>query len=147
MSIIAWIILCLGAGLVANMLVPGRRSQGPILTRANGVAGAAAGGRLATKLFHVHTPQRFFNLSTWLSAIAGAAVLLLLFDLFTMRGHAGSGRRTSWANRCPGCADGVYRLVGAARAPGNVRAADWLYRSWAPSLLWPNPTGLVGQVP
>jgi len=43
--------------------------------------------------------HRFFNLSTWLTAIAGAAILLLVFHLFTMRAHAGSGRRTSWAHR------------------------------------------------
>ena len=28
MGIIAWIVLGLGAGLLANMLIPGRRSQG-----------------------------------------------------------------------------------------------------------------------
>ena len=32
MSIIAWIILGLAAGLLANMLVPGKRSQGLIMT-------------------------------------------------------------------------------------------------------------------
>ena len=44
-----------------------------------GVAGALGGGWLATKLFHVHTLHGFFNLSTWLTAIAGAAVLLLAY--------------------------------------------------------------------
>jgi uncharacterized membrane protein YeaQ/YmgE (transglycosylase-associated protein family) len=28
MGVIAWIVLGLGAGLLANMLIPGRRSQG-----------------------------------------------------------------------------------------------------------------------
>ena len=32
MGIIAWIVLGLGAGLLANMVIPGRRSQGLILT-------------------------------------------------------------------------------------------------------------------
>ena len=36
-----------------------------------------AGGWTATKLFHVVTLHGFFNLSTWLTAIAGSAVLLL----------------------------------------------------------------------
>jgi uncharacterized membrane protein YeaQ/YmgE (transglycosylase-associated protein family) len=94
MGIIAWIVLGLGAGLLANMLIPGRRSQGLILTCVIGVAGALGGGWLATRLFHVHTLHGFFNLSTWLTAIAGAAVLLLVFHLVT-RGNAGSGRRTS----------------------------------------------------
>jgi uncharacterized membrane protein YeaQ/YmgE (transglycosylase-associated protein family) len=103
MGIIAWIVLGLGAGLLANMLVPGRRSQGLIVTCLIGVAGALGGGWAATELFHVHTLHGFFNLSTWLTAILGAAVLLLIFHLFTTRGRASSGRRTrrrtSWANR------------------------------------------------
>ena len=81
MGIIAWIVLGLGAGLLANMLIPGRRSQGLILTCVIGIAGALGGGWAATELFHVHTLHGFFNLSTWLTAIAGAAVLLLIVHL------------------------------------------------------------------
>ena len=44
MGIIAWIVLGLAAGLLANMLIPGRRSQGLILTCVTGVAGALLGG-------------------------------------------------------------------------------------------------------
>jgi uncharacterized membrane protein YeaQ/YmgE (transglycosylase-associated protein family) len=93
MGIIAWIVLGLGAGLLANMLIPGKRSQGLILTCAIGIAGALAGGWAATRLFHVHTLNGFFNLSTWLTAIAGAAVLLLIFHLISAR-SGGSGRST-----------------------------------------------------
>jgi uncharacterized membrane protein YeaQ/YmgE (transglycosylase-associated protein family) len=85
MSIIAWIVLGLAAGLIANMLIPGKRSQGLILTCLIGVAGALGGGWAATTLFHVHTLHGFFNLSTWLTAITGAAVLLLAFHLVTGR--------------------------------------------------------------
>jgi uncharacterized membrane protein YeaQ/YmgE (transglycosylase-associated protein family) len=85
MGIIAWIILGLGAGLLANMLIPGRRSQGLILTCVIGVVGALAGGWAATRLFHVHTLHGFFNLSTWLTAIVGAAILLLIFHLVSGR--------------------------------------------------------------
>ena len=103
MGIIAWVVLGLGAGLLANMVVPGRRSQGLIVTCLIGVAGALGGGWAATELLHVHTLHGFFNLSTWLTAIIGAAVLLLVFHLFSTRGHASSGRRTrrrtSWAHR------------------------------------------------
>jgi uncharacterized membrane protein YeaQ/YmgE (transglycosylase-associated protein family) len=91
MGIIAWIVLGLGAGLLANMVIPGRRSQGLILTCLIGIAGALAGGWAATELFHVHTLHGFFNLSTWLTAIAGAAVLLLVFHLIS--GRSGSSRR------------------------------------------------------
>ena len=85
MGIIAWIVLGLGSGLLANMLIPGRRSQGLILTCVIGIVGVLAGGWAATRLFHVHTLNGFFNLSTWLTAIAGPAVLLLIFHLVSGR--------------------------------------------------------------
>jgi hypothetical protein len=58
-----------------------------------------AGSRLAgcgwasTKIFHLHhhALQGFFNASTWITAIAGAAVLLLVFHLVSGR----TGRRTA----------------------------------------------------
>jgi uncharacterized membrane protein YeaQ/YmgE (transglycosylase-associated protein family) len=81
MSIIAWIVLGLAAGLIANMVIPGKRSQGLIVTCLIGIAGALGGGWVATKVFHVHTLHGFFNLSTWLTAIAGAAVLLFVYRL------------------------------------------------------------------
>jgi uncharacterized membrane protein YeaQ/YmgE (transglycosylase-associated protein family) len=97
MGIIAWIILGLGAGLVANMLIPGKR-PGLILTCLIGIAGALFGGWAATKIFHVHTLHGFFNLSTWLTAIAGAAVLLLAYHLITRQ----SGRSRSGGSRSGG---------------------------------------------
>ena len=101
MGIIAWIVLGLVAGLLANMLIPGRRSQGLIVTCVIGVLGALGGGWAATELFHVHTLHGFFNLSTWLTAIAGAAILLLAFHLLTRRSSTGRARqrRTGWAHR------------------------------------------------
>ncbi len=95
MGIIAWIILGLVAGLLANMLIPGRRSQGLIVTCLIGIAGALAGGWVATRLFHVHTLHGFFNLSTWLTAIAGAAVLLLIFHLISSRSSGPTRSRRS----------------------------------------------------
>ncbi len=89
MSIIAWIVLGLVAGLLANMLIPGKRSEGLIVTCLIGIVGALGGGWVASRLFHIHTLHGFFNLSTWLTAIAGAAVLLLAYHLATGR----TGRR------------------------------------------------------
>jgi uncharacterized membrane protein YeaQ/YmgE (transglycosylase-associated protein family) len=67
------------------MMIPGRRQQGLILTCLTGVAGALAGGWSATQIFHLHHPlQGFFNASTWLTAIAGAAILLLAYHLATV---------------------------------------------------------------
>jgi uncharacterized membrane protein YeaQ/YmgE (transglycosylase-associated protein family) len=94
MGIIAWIVLGLAAGLLANMLIPGKRQQGLILTCLIGIAGALLGGWLATKLFHIHSLQGFFNASTWLTAIAGAAILLLGYHLVTRQ--SGRSRRNGW---------------------------------------------------
>jgi uncharacterized membrane protein YeaQ/YmgE (transglycosylase-associated protein family) len=93
MGVIAWIVLGLAAGLLANMLIPGRRSQGLILTCVIGIVGALAGGWVATRVFHTHTLHGFFNLSTWLTAIAGAAVLLLIFHLISARSTGSSRSR------------------------------------------------------
>jgi uncharacterized membrane protein YeaQ/YmgE (transglycosylase-associated protein family) len=97
MGIIAWIVLGLLAGLLANVLIPGRRSQGLILTCVIGIVGALLGGWVATKLFHVHSLQGFFNLSTWITAIVGAAVLLLIFHVITDR--SGRSSRSSRSGR------------------------------------------------
>ena len=95
MGIIAWIVLGLIAGLIASKLTGGR-SQGLILTCIIGIIGALAGGWLATKLFHIHSLQGFFNVSTWITAIVGAAVLLLAFHLISGRS---SSRRSWFAHR------------------------------------------------
>ena len=96
MGIVAWIVLGLGAGLLGNVLIPGKRSQGLILTCVIGICGAVGGGWVATRVFHVHTLHGFFNLSTWLTAIAGAAVLLLVWHLVD---GSRSGRSRRFAHR------------------------------------------------
>jgi uncharacterized membrane protein YeaQ/YmgE (transglycosylase-associated protein family) len=94
MGILAWIVLGLGAGLLANMMISGRRQQGLILICLTGVAGALAGGWAATQIFHLHySLQEFFNASTWLSAIGGAAILLLAYHLATVHNRPVSPSR------------------------------------------------------
>ena len=98
MGIIGWIVLGLGAGLLANMLIPGKRQQGLIITCVIGIAGALGGGWAATKIFHIHTLHGFFNASTWLTAVAGAAILLLAYHLVTSqsrRSRSGGSRSRS----------------------------------------------------
>ncbi|MFI0409195.1 GlsB/YeaQ/YmgE family stress response membrane protein [Actinomadura sp. 3N508] len=95
MGIIAWIILGLVAGFIAKALIPGKDPQGLIVTTLIGVAGALLGGFLATRLFDVDGVQGSFDLSTWITAIAGSTVLLLAYHLITSRGSGrGNGRRS-----------------------------------------------------
>jgi uncharacterized membrane protein YeaQ/YmgE (transglycosylase-associated protein family) len=76
-GIIAWIFLGLFAGTIARALTPGRTEPGGCIgTTAVGILGALLGGFLASALGigHLHN---FFNLGTWLIAIAGSVLLLL----------------------------------------------------------------------
>jgi uncharacterized membrane protein YeaQ/YmgE (transglycosylase-associated protein family) len=79
MGILAWIILGLLAGLIAKALLPGEDPGGIIVTTLLGIAGALVGGFIVRALGFGDPIDEFFDLSTWLGAIAGAALLLLLY--------------------------------------------------------------------
>lgn len=79
MGIIAWIILGLLAGAIAKAVMPGDDPGGFILTTLLGIVGALLGGFLATALFDVDPNDGFFDLSTWLSAIVGALIVLAVY--------------------------------------------------------------------
>jgi uncharacterized membrane protein YeaQ/YmgE (transglycosylase-associated protein family) len=81
MGIIAWIVLGIIVGLIAENLVNGYKSHGVIITCVIGIAGALLGGWIATKVFHIHSIQGFFNISTWITALVGAVVLLGVIQL------------------------------------------------------------------
>jgi len=91
MGIIAWIVLGAIAGIVAEKLTGSR--TGIVLATVLGIVGALLGGFLAKALFHVQTLDSFFNLSTWLTAIIGAVLVVLLARLVT--GSRGSRRSTA----------------------------------------------------
>ena len=81
MGIVAWILLGLLAGTIARALVPGPTGpSGCIGTTAVGILGALIGGLIASAL-DVGEIRHFFDLETWLIAIAGSVVLLLLLRL------------------------------------------------------------------
>jgi uncharacterized membrane protein YeaQ/YmgE (transglycosylase-associated protein family) len=78
MGVIAWIFLGLFAGTIARTLVPGRTEPGGCIgTTAVGILGALIGGFLASAL-DVGEIDDFFDLGTWLIAIAGSVILLLI---------------------------------------------------------------------
>ncbi|TWP53644.1 GlsB/YeaQ/YmgE family stress response membrane protein [Lentzea tibetensis] len=96
MGIIAWIVLGLAAGIIAKWLLGGRAKHGVIVTILIGVAGALLGGWLASALFGIDAVGGFFEIRTWVTAILGSAVLLLLYHL-----ASGGARKPSFwrANR------------------------------------------------
>ena len=90
MGIIAWIVLGLVVGIISKTLLGGREKHGLIVTILIGVAGALLAGWAASAIFHIDTNQGFFNITTWISAIVGSVVVLLIYNAVT--GKSG-GRR------------------------------------------------------
>lgn len=82
MGIIAWIILGLAAGAIAKAILPGTQGGGWIITLLLGVVGAILGGFLGSAIFGVGL-EGFFDITTWLLAIGGAIVVLLIYGLVT----------------------------------------------------------------
>ena len=93
MGVIAWIVLGLVAGLIADKIM--HSPHGIIVTTLIGIAGALLGGWVASRVFHVTNLQGFFNISTWITALAGAVALLFVIDLVTGQRGVGSSRRRS----------------------------------------------------
>ena len=85
MGIIAFIILGLLAGMIAKAILPGDDPGGIIVTAIIGIVGALLGGFLAGALFDADPMDEFFDISTWLTAIVGAIVLLLIYRLVAGR--------------------------------------------------------------
>ncbi|AEW99324.1 GlsB/YeaQ/YmgE family stress response membrane protein [Streptantibioticus cattleyicolor] len=81
MGIIAWAVLGLLAGLIAKALMPGKDPGGCLVTMLIGIAGGLLGGWLGKVIFGVHSINGFFHLSTWIAAIVGSVIVLLLYRL------------------------------------------------------------------
>lgn len=85
MGILAFLILGLIAGAIAKAILPGRQGGGWIATLILGVVGAIVGGWLGSLLFGADIGE-FFSLETWLLAIGGSIVVLLIYGLIVGRG-------------------------------------------------------------
>jgi uncharacterized membrane protein YeaQ/YmgE (transglycosylase-associated protein family) len=82
MSIIGWIVLGLIAGAIAKAILPGRQGGGWLMTLLLGVVGALVGGWIGSALFGVDIGE-FWSLETWLVAIVGSIVVLLIWGFVT----------------------------------------------------------------
>ena len=83
MGVVGWIVLGLFVGTIARALVPGRTEpSGCIGTTAVGILGALIGGFIASAL-GLGEIDEFFDLETWLIAIGGSVLLLLLLRAIT----------------------------------------------------------------
>ncbi|MFA9431094.1 GlsB/YeaQ/YmgE family stress response membrane protein [Egicoccus sp. AB-alg2] len=87
MGIIAFLILGLLAGAIAKAILPGDDPGGILVTMLIGVVGALIGGFLGGALFGTNPVDQFFSISTWLAAIIGSVILLLIYRAFVGRGR------------------------------------------------------------
>ena len=87
MGFLGFLLLGLIAGAIAKAILPGRQGGGWFITLLLGVVGALLGGWLGGLLFNVSLGE-FFSLTTWLLAIVGSLVVLLIYGLITNRRKA-----------------------------------------------------------
>ncbi|BBU22764.1 GlsB/YeaQ/YmgE family stress response membrane protein [Mycobacterium xenopi] len=86
LHIIWMIILGLIVGFIARLIVPGRQPMGWIATALLGIAGSYVGGTLGSMVFaphhfDIHPPIKH----SFLGALIGAVILLLIYKLVTSR--------------------------------------------------------------
>lgn len=85
MGIIGWVILGLCAGAIARIILPGDRGPGGCIgTTVIGIVGALLGGFIASAL-DIGEIDDFFDLGTWLIAIGGSVLLLLIIGVITRK--------------------------------------------------------------
>ena len=85
MGIIGWVLLGLIGGAIAKAILRGDQPGGIVVTTLVGIAGAMIGGGIAKALGFGDPIDEFFDLSTWLAAIIGSIILLVLWGMLTGR--------------------------------------------------------------
>ena len=79
MGILSWIIMGLIVGLIAKFIMPGKDPGGIIITICLGIVGAFLGGIIGSFLGIGSVTG--FNIVSFLLAIGGAVILLILYRL------------------------------------------------------------------
>ncbi len=87
MGILSWIIFGLIAGAIAKVIMPGRDPGGIIVTIIIGIGGGMLGGWLGSSVFS-NTGVTGFNLSSFIWAVIGSLILLLIYRLVFHRSRA-----------------------------------------------------------
>jgi uncharacterized membrane protein YeaQ/YmgE (transglycosylase-associated protein family) len=85
MGFFGFLILGLIAGAIAKAILPGRQGGGIFITLLLGVVGAFLGGWIGSLLFNAPL-QDFFSIQTWLLAIVGSIIVLLVYGMIAKRG-------------------------------------------------------------
>ncbi|AMB57598.1 GlsB/YeaQ/YmgE family stress response membrane protein [Microterricola viridarii] len=80
MGFFAFLLLGLIAGAIAKLIMPGDQGGGWFATLLLGVVGAMLGGWLGGLLFGADL-ENFWSIQSWLLAIGGAIVVLVIWGL------------------------------------------------------------------
>ena len=80
MGFFGFLLLGLIAGAIAKLILPGKQGGGWFITLLLGVVGALLGGWLGGLLLNAPL-EEFFSIQTWLLAIAGSIIVLLIYGL------------------------------------------------------------------
>jgi uncharacterized membrane protein YeaQ/YmgE (transglycosylase-associated protein family) len=86
MSFLGFLLLGLIAGAIAKLILPGKQGGGWFITLLLGVVGALLGGWLGSLILNRPLTE-FWDLGTWLLAIAGSIIVLLIYGLIAGRGQ------------------------------------------------------------
>lgn len=81
MGLVAFLILGLLAGAVVKAVSPGRDPAGLAVTMAIAVVGAVLGGYLASRALGIDAMQQFFDVTTWVTAVAGSLLVLSVYRM------------------------------------------------------------------
>ncbi len=84
MGFLAFLLLGLIAGAIAKAILPGKQSGGWLSTLILGVVGALLGGFIGSQL-GLGSVNDFFSIGTWLLAIGGSILVILLWGLITRK--------------------------------------------------------------
>ena len=95
MGVLGWIVVGLVAGAIAKAVHRGDEPGGLLGTFVVGLVGAVAGGLIAS-VVGIGTIGSFLSLGTWLIAVGGALLLLLvIYDALSRRGESHGSRATT----------------------------------------------------
>ncbi|OJX65920.1 MAG: hypothetical protein BGO95_05800 [Micrococcales bacterium 73-13] len=87
MGFLAFLVLGLVAGAIAKLILPGKQGGGWIATLLLGVVGAMLGGWIAGAVTGTGLAE-FWSWHTWLFAVVGALIVLLIWGLIFGRKRA-----------------------------------------------------------
>jgi uncharacterized membrane protein YeaQ/YmgE (transglycosylase-associated protein family) len=91
MSIIAWLVLGAIAGYLAGFLVKGDEGLGVIGHIVLGIVGALVGGFLASVLFNTKPIDGPLDISSIVTAVIGAVLVVVIVNAATGRSRSGRG--------------------------------------------------------